>query len=153
MRGSTPGKRTAGVRVEARDGGVPAAGPLLARNVFRLLDSLPVFYCVGLIAAIVTREHVRIGDMAAGTLLVYERRDVQLPAAAGAAAAQRLDAAGVELIAELLERWPTLSVEARHGLAQQLLARYGRAGSGAGGEASLHERLERLMRSQPGAAQ
>ena len=40
----------AGVRIVARDGGVPSAGALLARNVFRLIDSLPVFYGVGLAA-------------------------------------------------------------------------------------------------------
>ena len=67
MRGRTPGKRMAGVYLVARDGGVPSAGALLIRNVFRLIDSLPAFYAVGLLAVILTREHLRVGDMAAGT--------------------------------------------------------------------------------------
>src|SRR6202008_2402288 len=75
MHGRTPGKRMAGVHIVARDGGSPSIGALLTRNVFRLVDSLPLFYGVGLIATLVTRDHVRIGDMAAGTLLAYERAD------------------------------------------------------------------------------
>ena len=151
MRGSTPGKRTAGVRIVARDGSAASAGALLARNAFRIIDSLPAFYCVGLVTAIVTREHVRIGDMAAGTLLVYEHAEARLPAAAQAAAPPQLDPAAAELVAELLERWPSLTVESRQRLAQQLLGRYA-AHDADGGEASLHERLERLLRPLPGGA-
>src|SRR5690606_18924459 len=76
MRGRTPGKRIAGVRVVRRDGGVPGVGALLVRNVFRLVDSLPFLYCVGLTAAVLTEHSVRIGDMAAGTLLVYDDGDI-----------------------------------------------------------------------------
>jgi uncharacterized membrane protein SpoIIM required for sporulation/uncharacterized RDD family membrane protein YckC len=72
MRGSTPGKRMAGIRISAPEGGTPATGALLVRNVFRLIDSLPVAYGVGLLAVMLTRNQVRIGDLAAGTLLVYD---------------------------------------------------------------------------------
>jgi uncharacterized RDD family membrane protein YckC len=155
MHGSTPGKRMAGVRVVARDGGIPGAGALLARNVFRLVDCLPVFYCVGLIATVVTREHLRIGDMAAGTLLVYERADAHLPGAEGAVLpAARLDAAGVEIVAELLERWPMLSPAARAQLARQVLARYGggAAESGTHSDAALRAQLLHLARPAQGPA-
>jgi len=91
MRGSTPGKRMARIRISARNGGVPSMGALLMRNIFRLIDSLPVAYGVGLLAVMLTPEHVRIGDLAAGTLLVYE--DVVPPVArAPAAAAGRTEA-------------------------------------------------------------
>src|SRR5260370_18207265 len=79
MRGSTPGKRLAGVRIVARDGGAPSAGALLIRNVFRLVDSLPLFYGVGLITVVLTPANLRIGDMAPGTLLVFEHTDPPLP--------------------------------------------------------------------------
>jgi uncharacterized RDD family membrane protein YckC len=72
MGGRTPGKRIAGVRVVMRDGSPPGAGPILVRNVFRLVDSLPFAYAVGLIACFVSELQVRIGDMAAGTLLIYD---------------------------------------------------------------------------------
>jgi len=150
MRGRTPGKRMTGVRIVARDGGAPSAGALLARNVFRVIDSLPAFYGVGLVAAVVTREHVRIGDMAAGTLLVYDGADAALPLGA-AHAAGGLDPVGAEIVAELLERWPALTPHSRRQLAQQLLARYGiePPGADAAGEAALHAQLERLARPQP----
>ncbi|HXY76003.1 MAG TPA: RDD family protein [Steroidobacteraceae bacterium] len=147
--GSTPGKRIAGVRIAARDGSVPGAGALLVRNVFRLVDSLPVFYPVGLVSVVLTRHHLRIGDMAAGTLLVFERADARLPGPFLEAGQPRvLDAQGAELVAELLERWPTLSPESRAGLAAQLLTRYGGAALGAGPADDLawRERLARLAR-------
>ena len=148
MRGSTPGKRMAGVRLVARDGGAPSAGALLTRNVFRLIDSLPLCYLVGLVSVVVTRDHLRIGDMAAGTLLVFERAEARLPASAGGAPETgRLDAAGAEIVAELLERWASLSADARVRLARQVLERYGGGEPGEPGgeaEATWRARLERL---------
>jgi uncharacterized membrane protein SpoIIM required for sporulation len=74
LRGRTPGKRFAGLRIVASDGRAATLGALLLRNVFRLVDSLPVVYSVGLAAVYMTRRHVRFGDLAAGTLLVYDRQ-------------------------------------------------------------------------------
>jgi uncharacterized RDD family membrane protein YckC len=155
--GRTPGKRMAGVLIVARDGGVPSAGALLTRNIFRLLDSLPLFYGVGLAATIVTREHLRIGDMAAGTLLVYERADAPPPPTlAGQNMLPRIDAAGVDLIAELLERWPTLAVAARVQLARAALARFGApvaataAAAASDPDADLHTQLQSLLRGAGG---
>jgi uncharacterized RDD family membrane protein YckC len=142
MRGRTPGKRMAGVRVIARDGSTPGAGALLARNVFRLIDCLPLCYGVGLIATVVTREHVRIGDMAAGTVLAYEGADT--PLALGAAPSARLDAVGAEVIAELLSRWTTLAPQARVQLARQVLARYQPDADIAVADEWLRAQLERL---------
>jgi uncharacterized membrane protein SpoIIM required for sporulation/uncharacterized RDD family membrane protein YckC len=80
MSGRTPGKRLASVLIVTRDGATPSVGALLVRNVFRVVDSLPIMYGVGLAASIFSAEHVRIGDLAAGTLLVYDDRDAHLPA-------------------------------------------------------------------------
>src|SRR5436189_3718852 len=145
MRGSTPGKRMAGVRIVARDGGAPSAGALLTRNVFRLVDSLPLCYGVGLITVVLSRDNLRIGDMAAGTLLVFEQAEARLPTPAGDAhRAGRLDAAGAEIVAELLERWSALQPEARVRLARQVLARYGsESGESGDDEAAWRTRLER----------
>jgi uncharacterized RDD family membrane protein YckC len=126
MRGSTPGKRLAGIRVVTRDGAAPSAGALLLRNVFRLIDSLPVAYGLGLLLVAVTREHVRCGDMAAGTVLVYEHSSSGF-ALAPASTAGTLDVATAELVAELLARWTLLTPPARAGLARALLARCGRS--------------------------
>ena len=151
MRGRTPGKRIAGVYLVAREGGVPSAGALLTRNVFRLVDSLPAFYAVGLLAATVTREHLRVGDMAAGTLLVYGRGEAALPERI--ATGGLLDANATELIEDLLSRWTTLEPASRIDLARRVLARYAPAGDaaadtrGADSDADLRARLVGLIRS------
>jgi uncharacterized membrane protein SpoIIM required for sporulation/uncharacterized RDD family membrane protein YckC len=73
MAGRTPGKRLAGLRVLATDGHVPTVGALVTRNVFRIVDSLPVGYVVGLLFVCFTRRHLRLGDLAAGTVVAVER--------------------------------------------------------------------------------
>jgi uncharacterized RDD family membrane protein YckC len=134
LHGRTPGKRMAGVHIVARDGSTPGVGALLTRNVFRLVDSLPLFYGLGLVATLVTKDHIRIGDMAAGTLLAYERTDVALPSAADA-----------EIASDLLSRWSSLTSDARHRLAIAILARHG-YGSTAATDAALRAQLEELSR-------
>jgi len=154
MRGSTPGKRMGGVRIVTRDGGVPGAGALLVRNVFRLIDSVPMFYGLGLITVMLSRENLRIGDMAAGTLLVFDREDTLLPATAATGQhSGRLDAAGAEIVAELLERWPRLSPEARARLARKLLARYGEdpGDLGDAAEDAWRAHLQRLTDEREGS--
>jgi uncharacterized RDD family membrane protein YckC len=115
MRGRTPGKRLAGMRLVTRSGATPGYGALLLRNLFRLIDSLPAFYGVGLTATLLTRDHVRIGDLAAGTVLVYDR-PYAAPADAPAVDPERAALAG-----ELLERWNSLDPDHRRRLADRLL--------------------------------
>ena len=149
MHGLTPGKRRVGIRVVTRAGGPPGIGALLLRNVFRLIDSLPVLYGVGLTLMVLTRDGLRCGDMAAGTLLVYERgaADTELLRDA-AQRVGRLDPAGAEIAADLLQRWPSLVPEARIRLTRQLLERYlgAEADLSDGDELEWRSRLERLAR-------
>ena len=141
MRGRTPGKRIAGVRVLSRDGGTPGPGALLIRNLFRLIDSFPALYGIGLISTLVTREHVRIGDLAAGTLLVYERAThAALPPRSA------LDPELSELGIELIARWQQLDPRARRELADRLIARSGGQAVSGDDEASDRERLAQLRR-------
>ncbi len=125
MGGRTPGKRMAGIRIVMRDGTPPGMGALLIRNVFRLLDALPAFYVVGIAACFITRREVRIGDLAAGTLLVYDegaqQESVEHLVAQGTAAG--LSAAQADLIDELLARWDALDPEVRLQIARQALHR------------------------------
>jgi uncharacterized membrane protein SpoIIM required for sporulation/uncharacterized RDD family membrane protein YckC len=96
--GCTPGMRMTGVRLMSCEGTAPALSALLIRNVFRLADSLPAFYGVGLVTALATRDQIRLGDMAAGTILVYEPGKVPQTASpavrAAAGRARRLGAPG-----------------------------------------------------------
>jgi hypothetical protein len=45
----------------------------MARNLVRYVDQLPFFYGVGVIAMFATNQHQRLGDLAAGTLVVRDR--------------------------------------------------------------------------------
>jgi len=123
MRGRTPGKRIAGVRLVTREGDIPGAGPLLLRNIFRILDSLPACYLVGLIAVVLTEHHVRIGDLAAGTLLVMDHDSSASSFAGTRAAKGGLTPQAADLIQELLDRWPALDDNNRATIARALLAR------------------------------
>jgi uncharacterized membrane protein SpoIIM required for sporulation/uncharacterized RDD family membrane protein YckC len=73
MSGRTPGKRMAGLRVLTLEGQVPTFSALITRNVFRLIDSLPVSYVVGLLFVFFGKRHMRLGDLAAGTVVAVER--------------------------------------------------------------------------------
>jgi uncharacterized RDD family membrane protein YckC len=69
--GQTPGKRAMGLAV-LNDDGTPLRWPAaLTRNLLRAVDFLPLLYGVGLVAMLVNRDFKRLGDLAAGTVVVY----------------------------------------------------------------------------------
>lgn len=71
--GRTPGKRVARIRVIQRSGRPIGIFESMARNFVRYIDQFPFFYAVGVIAMFSTRQHQRLGDLAAGTLVVRDR--------------------------------------------------------------------------------
>jgi uncharacterized RDD family membrane protein YckC len=73
--GRTPGKRIARIRVIQRSGRAIGLFESMARNLVRYVDQLPFFYAVGVIAMFVTSQHQRLGDLAAGTLVVRDREE------------------------------------------------------------------------------
>ncbi|MDR2837036.1 MAG: RDD family protein [Azonexus sp.] len=83
-RGATPGKRALGLRV-VMDNGLPVTpAASLLRNLLRVVDFLPGTYAVGLATLLLRPDFKRLGDMAAGTLVVYADTaalDGPLPAA------------------------------------------------------------------------
>jgi uncharacterized RDD family membrane protein YckC len=125
MRGNSPGKRMAGVRIVNRQGGAPSTLAVLVRNGFRLIDSLPAFYGVGLTATIFTAQRVRLGDLAAGTLLVHDgTTEVKALAQLGALCLNpTVDAGTIALANDLLARWKELHPSIRQELARDLLHR------------------------------
>ena len=71
--GRTPGKRLTGLRV-VQAGGEPVRFLTSAiRNLLRLVDILPFGYLVGSLAILLSPRNQRLGDIAAGTLVVRER--------------------------------------------------------------------------------
>ncbi len=84
--GQTPGKRLCGIRV-LRDGGFPIDfRAAFIRNIVRVVDSLPGPYGVGVLSAFASKESKRLGDYAAGTIVVVEgsRPVMKAPPAAAA---------------------------------------------------------------------
>ena len=71
--GQTPGKRAAKIRVIQRSGRAIGLFESMARNLVRYIDQIPFFYAVGVITMFSTRQHQRLGDLAAGTLVVRDR--------------------------------------------------------------------------------
>jgi len=112
--GSTPGKKALGIMVLHADGtpvGWPAA---LVRNLIRFVDFLPVLYGFGLIAMLVDRDFRRLGDIAAGTVVVYRdaaRQRLAIPSARPLPATRPLDLAEQRAILDFAERAATLSPE------------------------------------------
>lgn len=125
MRGRTPGKRMAGARIVTLEGETPGTGALLMRNLFRLIDSLPVAYLVGLVCCIFTAQRVRIGDLAAGTLLILDDPKANQSLALVGMAAQNsgLEPDAAALVQDLIDRWAELKEGRRESLARELLAR------------------------------
>jgi len=72
--GQTPGKRAAGIRV-MRDGGYPVDfRAVFVRNIVRYVDFLPALYGIGAFAMFLSKESKRLGDYAAGTIVVADSR-------------------------------------------------------------------------------
>jgi uncharacterized RDD family membrane protein YckC len=69
--GQTPGKRRYGLRVVHQDGTPISWTSSLLRNLLRAADWLPSGYALGMLAMVLARDHQRLGDLAAGTLVVH----------------------------------------------------------------------------------
>ncbi|MEN8179222.1 MAG: RDD family protein [Pseudomonadota bacterium] len=69
--GATPGKKAMGIWV-IQDNGTPVTvASSIIRNLLRTVDFLPLLYAFGLLSMLIDREFKRLGDLAAGTLVVY----------------------------------------------------------------------------------
>jgi len=117
--GQTPGKRAAGLRV-MRDDGTPAAVlDILIRNIVRLVDFLPYFYFVGGLVAFAQHQSKRLGDLAAGTVVVKLRQS-ELPEALESEPA--LDPPALPLVGPLRPVAGSITPEER-GVVQRFLDR------------------------------
>jgi uncharacterized RDD family membrane protein YckC len=129
MRGQTPGKKALKIRV-IRDDGTPATTQeVLVRNVLRLVDFLPFFYGVGTIVLFSSRLSKRLGDIAAGTIVVKEGKldyrahadqKYELPPVEIAEINAELTAAERRLVTGFLQRRSELLPKAREELAERL---------------------------------
>jgi uncharacterized RDD family membrane protein YckC len=73
-RGATPGKRVLGLRVVQASGAPMGFGQAVVRNFLRFIDAMPGFtYGFGVASCLATRRFQRLGDLAAGTVVVYDK--------------------------------------------------------------------------------
>jgi uncharacterized RDD family membrane protein YckC len=69
--GATPGKRSLGLCVVHDDGTPVDWSASLLRNLLRFVDFLPFLYGFGLASMLIRADSKRLGDLAAGTRVVY----------------------------------------------------------------------------------
>ena len=119
--GSTPGKKAMGLMV-LHDDGTPVDWPAaLVRNLIRAVDFLPVGYGFGLAAMLIHRDLKRLGDIAAGTIVVYRSRAQaprSIPAAAAVPAPYALSLTEQRTILDFAERCAALTPERAREIAE-----------------------------------
>lgn len=124
--GQTPGKRWLRIRV-VHDGGFPLTVRGAAiRNLLRLVDIQPApSWMVGGVAMMLHPQTKRVGDLAAGTVVVRERNAALLPEERAQPAASsgppRLSPEALETLGKYVARREQLRPEVRHGLARRLM--------------------------------
>lgn len=168
--GRTPGKRAVGLRVVRSGGDPPGFLAAAVRNLLRLVDFLPGFYGVGCLSILFTARNQRVGDLAADTLVVRERRGgMGTPAGwaaawdpAGGAAGQpaspeiwdvsAITVDEVATVRRFLERRHDLDPAARRRLGQELAGRLRPRVAGAPPDASAEEFLEGLSAAKAARA-
>jgi len=69
--GQTPGKKVLGLRVLHDDGMPVGWSTSLIRSIIGFIDMLPFGYTIGLIASLFSVDFKRLGDLAAGTVVIY----------------------------------------------------------------------------------
>jgi uncharacterized RDD family membrane protein YckC len=143
--GRSPGKRLVGLRVVMEGGEAIGLRASTVRNLARLLEGPALMYAPAIVAILVTRRNQRIGDLAAGALVIREpkrgrarrrrrrRRRAEPAPARAAAAGLRFDDWDVSAVTpqelaairSFLERRESFAPDARRGLARGLAERLG----------------------------
>jgi uncharacterized RDD family membrane protein YckC len=138
QQGQSPGKRLARVRVVDGRGLPPSFEQSFVRNVVRVLDALPLGYGLGALSCQWDPLRRRLGDLAADTLVVRERRTAQFERRAGGArswnslrtprllrlARQRISHEERELLTTLVARADGLEPRARFELMEEVGRHY-----------------------------
>jgi uncharacterized RDD family membrane protein YckC len=108
--GQTPGKRAIGLRVITLSGRPITVFDAILRNLVRIVDQIPGIYAVGIVAVFLSPRNQRLGDLAAGTVVVHEqplRHDLTAPALAASGphlGAHRLQPNEIEAMEVFLKR-------------------------------------------------
>jgi uncharacterized RDD family membrane protein YckC len=156
-RGQTVGKRLTGLRVVRLNGSSIGFTEAALRNLLRLLDGLPGLYLVGALFIFFSRNCQRVGDLAAGTVVVRERfaappsRVSRVPETAeeearGGRWRRQLRPEERRFLEQFMERRGELEPTARRGLAEQLASRLREQEPGAFAGYTAEQVLEEVWR-------
>jgi uncharacterized RDD family membrane protein YckC len=165
-KGQTPGKRAIRIRVISSNGRSINAYEAVARNLLRIVDSIPGVYAVGILCALLSSQSKRLGDFVADTVVVHERpvallepqgahpaRQSAAVATPPSAEAARLTAQEFQLIDAFLLRRSQLAAGVREHMARQIAHRIaGRLGISREEQQRPEQLLEELAaayRDQP----
>jgi uncharacterized RDD family membrane protein YckC len=131
-RGRTPGKAALGLRVVTTEGAPVRFRHAAVRGFLGLIDLWATTGAVAVLSVLLTRDNQRLGDLAAGTLVIRERSGAGRPRATVfpppyglEAYTSRLDVAGLSpdeygAVRAFLLRAPSLPPPVRAGLAGEL---------------------------------
>jgi uncharacterized RDD family membrane protein YckC len=131
--GRTPGKAAQRLRAVRVDGHPMSTAQMFVRNIVRIIDFLPVYYAIGCVSIVLTKRSQRLGDLAAGTLVIREPKPftpqpvrIPPPPPIGALGpAPRLDVSAMteahyQLARSFFERRDAMEATARAHLASQV---------------------------------
>lgn len=137
--GRTPGKRAGGLRVVRASGRPIDPTASVVRNLLRLVDGITLSYVPTIVSILATRRNQRLGDLAADTVVIRDRREIDRVPPAGAFAAapagppdgaraaagatwdvSAIPAGEIATVRAFLERRDGLAHDARKRLATQL---------------------------------
>jgi len=144
--GATPGKRAFGICVVNDDGTPVGWSASVIRNLLRYVDFLPFLYGFGLASMLLRADGKRLGDLAAGTCVVYrdsEKKQASTPHAPAQSLALALDLNEQRAIVSFAERADQLSAERSAELAGILAPCL--KGAPADGVARLHGAANALL--------
>ena len=136
--GQTPGKRWTHLRVMQDSGRPISVYDAVLRNLLRIVDWLPTLYAIGIVAILISREKKRIGDFAAGTVVVHEKPlqgvgSIWAATAPPVSAVQTVNAVPtaqlsldeLQLIETFFERRASLDPDVRRSMARQIAIKLG----------------------------
>ncbi len=133
--GQTPGKRWTHLRVIQDSGRPITAYDAILRNLLRIVDNLPILYAIGIVTMLISKENKRVGDYAAGTVVVHEKplQGVTAIWSVTAAPGQSVPTTPVgqlapdelQLVETFFERRVSLDPEVRRSMARQIAQRLG----------------------------
>jgi uncharacterized RDD family membrane protein YckC len=132
--GRTPGKRTQHLRATRADGQPMSGAQMTVRNLVRIIDFLPLYYAIGCTVMVLTKRSQRLGDLAAGTLVIREPKvvapkplDLPPPPPVEVFGGPRVDVTGMteahyQLLRSYFERRAELDPAARAQVAREIAA-------------------------------